>query len=458
MSLFLVTGLPGSGKSTTYTELKARGYDAYDGDYDHIAKWYNTKTGQPVEKEGHYRERTPEFLATHSRDISRQAVEDLAAKAKHKTIFLCGDPENEDKLVDLFAKVFALVLNEDIRQRRLATRTNSQWGKLPHEIAYDLAIKPKAFSRYKRFGYDVINAEQPTNLIVEYIETQTGTNILGQGFGGVVVADTPTSVKKFYVSEQWWEHEKKHLGFLAEIQRQGFGIGCTIPKLIESADKRTWEVDGKTYRYCNTMELIPGVTAWSEFKGKNLETLGTNLGTVLANMHVRSASYIPQWKAEFGDEDTLLTHIFKDKAAQVLQKGTDATAKSQVKDVLEYLEKRKDLLVSERTLSHLDLNLNNILVTKDNAVEGLVDWGDFGLTHPSLSLYQLATKPALWQHIKQHYEKSGGTIRSDIVYAAATIHLAWVPVIWKEHHFELDEDETHERLQEVYRSFATNKK
>jgi adenylate kinase family enzyme len=173
MSLFLVTGLPGSGKSTASAELKARGHEAYDGDYDRLAKWYNNATGQPVEES--YHKRTTDFLETHSRDISRQTVEDLAAKAKHKTIFLCADPENEDELVPLFTKAFALVLDEDVRQHRLATRTNNQWGKLPHEVAYDLAIKPIAFARYKKFGYDVIDAEQTINAIVDYIEARIKT-------------------------------------------------------------------------------------------------------------------------------------------------------------------------------------------------------------------------------------------------------------------------------------------
>jgi dephospho-CoA kinase len=174
MSFFLITGLPGSGKSTVYAELKARGHGAYDGDYDHLAKWYDDTTGQPI-REGHYHEheRTPEFLQAHSRNISAQIVKNLASKAKSKPVFLCADPENEDELVHLFTKVFALVLNEDTRQHRLATRTNNQWGKRPHELAYDLAIKPQAYDRYKRFSYDLIDAEQPTSVIVNYILAQT---------------------------------------------------------------------------------------------------------------------------------------------------------------------------------------------------------------------------------------------------------------------------------------------
>lgn len=37
--------MPGSGKTTVRNELKSRGYEAYDGDEDGLAKWYNDATG-----------------------------------------------------------------------------------------------------------------------------------------------------------------------------------------------------------------------------------------------------------------------------------------------------------------------------------------------------------------------------------------------------------------------------
>jgi dephospho-CoA kinase len=171
MPLFLITGLPGSGKSTACAELKNRGIEAYDGDEDKLAKWYDNKTGLPIEDES--RVRNPEFLRTHSRDIARSVVEDLARQAKDKTIFLCADPENEAALRDLFTHVFALVVDEQTLRHRLATRTNNTWGKLPHEIAYSLALRDEWFASYKKFHYDVIDATQPTRDIVDHILEKT---------------------------------------------------------------------------------------------------------------------------------------------------------------------------------------------------------------------------------------------------------------------------------------------
>lgn len=167
MPLFSITGLSGTGKSTVNAELKARGYESYDGDEDHLAGWYNSETGLPVEVD--IRDCTPEFLAHHTRDISRQIVEELARKAHDKTVFLCGAHENEGELHDLFAEIFGLVLDEEILRHRLATRITNKWGKLPHELEYSLAFKQKWYDNCKRFNYTIIVASQPTEDIVDQI-------------------------------------------------------------------------------------------------------------------------------------------------------------------------------------------------------------------------------------------------------------------------------------------------
>ena len=79
MPLFLITGIPGTGKTTVNAELKARGYESYDGDQDKLAHWYNIETGHEIETTSELR--TAEFGQAHSRDIPRKTVEHLRAKA-----------------------------------------------------------------------------------------------------------------------------------------------------------------------------------------------------------------------------------------------------------------------------------------------------------------------------------------------------------------------------------------
>ncbi len=282
-------------------------------------------------------------------------------------------------------------------------------------------------------------------------------NILGQGLQGIVVASADGSVKKFYRSKKEWEQEKANLEFLAAIQKQGFDIECKIPEVIGPAIEGKWKINDKTYGYCNKMGLIPGVPANISFATKDLEVLGNNLGTVLFAMHTQSKKYIPQWASNSDKKDSLLTHILKDKVERVISEEADESVKRCVKKAANYLRDREALLISRRALSHLDLNLTNVLVSKQNRIEGLVDWGSFELGNPTLSLYQLATTPTLWTHVKKQYEEQGGTIMDDVLYAAATIHLAWAPLKLKEFGklgLELGKDATRERFEEMYAEFA----
>jgi shikimate kinase len=164
MLMFLITGQPGTGKSTIKAELVSRGIRAYDADEDHLAHWYSSD-GTPVPHDEE--ESTPEFVASHTRDIARQTILDMTTETN--SMFICGDPENEDELQDFFTVIFALTLDETIRQQRLDTRTNNLWGKLPHERAYDLARTHIALERYKKPNYITIDAAQRPAVIVDII-------------------------------------------------------------------------------------------------------------------------------------------------------------------------------------------------------------------------------------------------------------------------------------------------
>ena len=166
MALFLITGLPGTGKTTVCNELKARGLTAYDGDKDHLAHWYDKKTGEEAAYDG-----TREFIDRHHRSIAKETIERLAHDAVGKSIFLCNDPDNEDELQGFFTHVFALTAGEAIIRQRLADRTGDgyEWGKIPHELAAVLETQEVAYRRYKQDNYTVIDATLPTNIIVDRI-------------------------------------------------------------------------------------------------------------------------------------------------------------------------------------------------------------------------------------------------------------------------------------------------
>jgi predicted ATPase len=170
--LFYITGISGSGKSTALSELQRRGFEAYDVDEagPATAKWHHNTTGYVHPKSSvKAADRTPEFMASHSWKVPREEVVHLSRMAGANNIFLGGSIANEPELQDLFAAILALAIDDDTPIRRLAARTNNDWGKSPHELEYTLRINQELAERYRKAGYEVIDARQPTDVIVDRI-------------------------------------------------------------------------------------------------------------------------------------------------------------------------------------------------------------------------------------------------------------------------------------------------
>lgn len=169
MPLYFITGISGSGKSTILEELRAHGYESYDVDEAGpvTAKWHNDKTGFVHPKSSIKKEdRTPEFLAEHSWKVSSSEVAELARQIGSKPVFLGGSIANEQEIRHLFDSIFALAADDKTLKYRLAHRATNDWGKNPHELEYTLAVNHELEERYRKFGYTVIDASQPLNIVL----------------------------------------------------------------------------------------------------------------------------------------------------------------------------------------------------------------------------------------------------------------------------------------------------
>ena len=115
---FLVTGNPGSGKSTVAAELARRGFVALDPDYDpELSHWLDTD-GRRTDLMDGPPAPTEEWLRSHRWVWSRLRLEELLA-ASDAPVFVCGIALNQHELLDLFIKDFLLRIDDRTQEDRL---------------------------------------------------------------------------------------------------------------------------------------------------------------------------------------------------------------------------------------------------------------------------------------------------------------------------------------------------
>jgi hypothetical protein len=168
MSLYYVTGLSGTGKSSVLRELRARGYHARGVDEDGYADWINRVTGRP----DRFPHGEPGFdfhawYAAHYWVLSVRRISLLSRAAARlgQPVFLCGAASGDDVVWQRFARVIALVADERTIVRRLAARDN-EFGKTPEELADVLFWHAGFEAAYRGFGATIIDATKPLPQVV----------------------------------------------------------------------------------------------------------------------------------------------------------------------------------------------------------------------------------------------------------------------------------------------------
>ena len=163
MSAFLITGNPGSGKTSVAMELTRLGFNGVDA--DEIAGW-ETASGVPVSQP---EQATDEWLLSHRWVWRRMHLEEVirAQMPAGQHIFLCGIAVNQRDMLDLFEVVFLLSLDHETQLERLGTATNAHRNAaLGAQI---LEGRPVFEREMRSVGAVILDGRQPISVLVSRI-------------------------------------------------------------------------------------------------------------------------------------------------------------------------------------------------------------------------------------------------------------------------------------------------
>jgi adenylate kinase family enzyme len=168
MLAYLITGNPGSGKSTLTVELRRRGLIALDT--DEMAFWVND-AGIPVDQPAHADD---QWRLAHRWVWSRSRIEQSIAQAAGEadSMFFCGIALNQTEMLDLFEQVFLLAIDEDTQLARLALAVSpDRTDAIKKQIIEGRLVFQ---SQMLAHGATRLDATAPPHLIVDALLSHLG--------------------------------------------------------------------------------------------------------------------------------------------------------------------------------------------------------------------------------------------------------------------------------------------
>ena len=139
----LITGYPGTGKSSIAQVLKEKGHAAYDIEampgYMHavdIETGVRSKLPSPVPR--HW------FDNVGAYDWDTEKIRQLLSA--HEDIFICALADNQEQLYTSFDIIFLLLLDEIEMENRLLSRETTSYGKDQGELA-DILLNHHHFEK-----------------------------------------------------------------------------------------------------------------------------------------------------------------------------------------------------------------------------------------------------------------------------------------------------------------------
>jgi len=172
VTLILVDGSSGSGKSAVLAELRARGFEAYGTDEDNFALWHDKVTDNydEIDQEAFASagQRTPEFLERFEWALVRERVAELAASAKDRLVFLCGGGRLFD-CWELFDAVLILSAPLEVVLARIDERAGNDFGRSEVERVWVAVRHAQMEQSYRASGATLIDSSRSLALVVDEV-------------------------------------------------------------------------------------------------------------------------------------------------------------------------------------------------------------------------------------------------------------------------------------------------
>lgn len=128
MTLHLINGLEGTGKSTLCKILRSRGYPAIDADaVPDLCQWVNLTTNEMVPVDRVPFPVAPEWWSTHRWIWKSSKVAELVSLYEGRQGFLCGSASNEEDFYEFFGLRFYQWATDSTVIERLQQRDPYYW-------------------------------------------------------------------------------------------------------------------------------------------------------------------------------------------------------------------------------------------------------------------------------------------------------------------------------------------
>lgn len=146
----LITGIAGTGKTTTLAELQKHGYVVIDLDATGMCTWKNIATGEITEYGTTGRDQ--KWINEHGWYCDILTLKKLLSCIREdKDVFVAGVSENLEDVAKEFDKIFFFNASDDIIKERLLKRTNNHFGKKEDEQEAILSWRKELMSKISNF-------------------------------------------------------------------------------------------------------------------------------------------------------------------------------------------------------------------------------------------------------------------------------------------------------------------